>query len=182
MLPEQIQTDRLLLRPFTLADVADVHEYWSSDSNWERFNASVPQDFTQEDAEQFVNEMIGRDRETQPSWAVLGESVVKGVVSLVFEQSHRIAVIGYGIHADLRGRGLSAEAARGVIAHAFEAYPHLNRIRAHTNSENIASQRVLEKLRFIKEGTLRENQFVKGQYQDEAIFGLLRKDFEKDSV
>ena len=145
MLSEQIQTDRLLLRPFTLADVSSVYTYWSSDSSWERFNASVPQNFTREDARQFVSEMIDRDREIQPNWAILSENVVKGVVSLAFEQGHRIAVIGYGIHANLRGRGLSAEAARGVIEQAFETYAQLNRIRAHTNSKNIASQRVLEK-------------------------------------
>lgn len=67
--------------------------------------------------------MISRDREDQPSWAVLLEGRVVGVVSLTFEQNHRISVIGYGIHGDLKGRGISAEASSAVLKCAFDCYP-----------------------------------------------------------
>jgi RimJ/RimL family protein N-acetyltransferase len=36
--------------------------------------------------------------------------------------------------------------------------------------------RVLEKLGFSREGTLRKNQYIKGSFVDKAIYGLLRED------
>ncbi len=131
-------------------------------------------DFTLSDAQHFVEDMIARSRVDQPNWGIVHKSSLVGVVSLTFEQSYRVAVIGYGIHGRFRGRGLAAEAAGLVIEAAFRLYPQLHRIRAHTDAENFVSMRVLEKLGFLHEGTLRANQFVKGELRDEAIFGLLR--------
>ena len=99
MIPEQLATRRLALRGFTQADNRAVFDYWNSDPNWAQLNASVPADYTETDAESFVAELIARGRKTRPTWAVtLGERVV-GIVGLTFEQSHRVAVVGY------RGRG-----------------------------------------------------------------------------
>ncbi len=177
MLPHRLQTTNLMLRPFTANDADAVYAYWKSDPGWERYNASVPLDFTQFDAQRFVDEMCARSRVASPNWAIVHEGTAVGVVSLSFEQAHRVAVIGYGVHGDLRGHGLSAEAVREVLTKAFDAYPQLGKIRAHTNAENAASMRVLEKLGFSREGVLRSNQFVKGQFSDEAVFGLLREEW-----
>ena len=177
MIASNLSTAHLQLRPFSGEDTAAVLAYWQSDPGWERFNASVPSNFTENDVANFVTEMRERDREHRPHWAIVHEGSVIGIVVLTFEQGHRIAVIGYGIHAEFRGRGLSVEAASKVIKEAFVSYPKLSRIRAHTNAENKPSMRVLEKLGFAREGILRKNQFVKGRFVDEAIYGLLRDDW-----
>ena len=178
MIPTEFSTTHLSLRPFDPTDAGDVFAYWSSDPSWERFNASVPEDFTLADAEDFVERMRERDRRAAPNWALVNEGKVMGVVSLVFEENQQIAVLGYGIHSDLRGRGLTLEAVSAVIDLAFEHHGSLQRIRAHTDPENLASRRVLEKLGFTHEGTLRQNQFVKGRLVDEAIYGILRQEWQ----
>ena len=177
MIPEQLETAHLLLRPFAADDARAVLDYWQSDPGWERFNASVPRDFSGADAQRFVEEMRARSRADRPHWAIVHDGAVVGVVSLTFEQDHRIAVIGYGVHGGLKGRGFSTEAARKVIGAAFAACPQLQRIRAHTDAENVASIRVLDKLGFTREGVLRRNQFVKGELRDGAVFGLLRDEW-----
>ncbi len=177
MIASNLNTAHLQLRPFSAGDTAAVLSYWQSDPGWERFNASIPLHFTESDAAKFVAEMRGRDRGHCPNWAIVHEGSVVGVVSLTFEQDRRVAVIGYGVHADLRGRGLSVEAASKVIGEAFVSYSELVRIRAHTDAENKPSMRVLEKLAFEQEGILRQNQFVKGRFVDEVIYGLLREDW-----
>ncbi len=176
---DRFDTANLMLRPFTKEDASAVFAYWSSDSAWERFNATVPSNFTPYDAESFVAEMSARSRVDRPNWAVVHLGVVVGVVSLTFEHHFGIAVIGYGIHGDLRGRGFVVEAASTVIDQAFANYPQLEKIRAHTDWQNAPSRRVLEKLGFTHEGTLRSNQFIKGRFCDEAVFGLLRKEWIK---
>lgn len=174
MIPSKLNTAHLQLRPFSAGDAGAVLAYWKSDPAWEQFNASIPSGFVESDAAKFVADMGERDRGDRPNWAIVHEGSVVGVVSLTFEQDRRVAVIGYGVHGDLRGRGLSVEAASTVIREAFVCYPELMRIRAHTDAKNQSSMRVLEKLSFVQEGILRRNQFVKGRFVDEAIYGLLR--------
>ena len=97
--------------------------------------------------------MCNRDRRRSPSWAILHQGSVVGVVSLTFEQTDSVAVIGYGVHGALRGQGLSVEAVSAVIDQAFEHHKELEKIRAHTDAENRPSIRVLEKLGFAHEFT-----------------------------
>ena len=52
----------------------------------------------------------------------------------------------------------------------------LNRVQAETDTRNLASARVLEKLGFQREGTLREDCIVDGVVSDSWVFGLLRRD------
>ncbi len=88
--------------------------------------------------------------------------------------------IGYGIdEPELRGKGYAPESARLLIDYLFSTKP-LERIQATANSDNLASQHVLEKLGFVKEGTLRKNDFVKGRFVDTLIYSLLREEWEKE--
>ncbi len=148
MIPERLLTTNLMMRPFAEGDGPAVFDYWSSDPGWERFNESVPEGFTPEDANDFVAEMRSRNRSESPSWALVYDDVVVGVVSLTFSWGHQSATLGYGIHAELRGRSLCAEAAMKILSCAFAEYPDLHTIQAHTDSGNSRSIRVLRKLGF----------------------------------
>ena len=175
MLPEEIQTDRLALRPFSLTDAAAVFDY-SSDPAWGLYQ-SLPSPYTRPDADRFVAKLILRDREESPTWAMTLEGRVIGIVSVSFLSEHRIAVLGYGVHTLLWGKGFCVEATRAVLNASFRSYEQLKRLRAHIDARNLASIRVLEKLGFSHEGTLRSNQYERGTFVDEGIFGLLREDW-----
>jgi RimJ/RimL family protein N-acetyltransferase len=146
MIPDNIKAGNLTLRPFEETDAAAVYAYWKSDPGWEKYNASVPSGFTQRDASDFIEEMRSRDRMNQPTWAVVHKRIVVGVVSLSLDEEFHSALLGYGIHAELRGRGLTAESVRRVLDAAFAEYPNLRTIKARTDARNLASIRVLEKL------------------------------------
>ncbi|MGE0623204.1 MAG: GNAT family N-acetyltransferase [Pseudomonadales bacterium] len=180
MIPDCLETTNLSLRPFSLDDDEAVFNYWQSDPGWERYNASVPSNFTLDDARKFVREMCARSRDTSPNWAILHQGRVVGVVSLTFEQNDRFAVIGYGIHGGLSGRGFSTQAASKIVDEAFKRYPNLHKIRAHTDATNAPSIRVLEKLGFSREVTLQKSQLVKGRFVDEAVYSLFREDWRGD--
>jgi hypothetical protein len=57
----------------------------------------------------------------------------------------------------------------------------LNRIRAETDTRNGASARVLEKIGFVREGTLREDCVVNGDVSDSWVFGLIRREWRPQS-
>lgn len=53
----------------------------------------------------------------------------------------------------------------------------LNRVQSEADTRNAASARVLEKLGFLREGTLRENCIVDGEVSDSWVYGLLRREW-----
>ena len=57
----------------------------------------------------------------------------------------------------------------------------LNRVQAETDTRNAASARVLEKLGFVREGTLREDCVVNGDVSDSWVYGLIRREWRPSS-
>jgi RimJ/RimL family protein N-acetyltransferase len=175
-LPETIRTARLELRPFALSDGPAVFAY-SQDSDWAEYQQTIPS--SEREAERVVAEMLLRDWASQPAWAIARSGGVVGLVSLVFSAEHRIALLGYGIHKDHRGLGLTGEAIREVLTQAFAAYEQLTKVTANTDARNHSSSRLLEKLGFTHEGTLRSGGVTAtGELVDGAIYGLLRSEWQ----
>ena len=85
---------------------------------------------------------------------------------------HRSASLGYCLNRTARGQGHATEAAHAVLRWAFDTLD-LNRVQAETDTRNAASARVLEKLGFLREGTLRED----GDVSDSWVYGLLRREW-----
>lgn len=79
--------------------------------------------------------------------------------------------IGYGYARDAWGKGYATEAAAAVVRWAFEARG-LDSLVASTSPENRASQHVLEKLGFTRDGE------AEGQHGLGAFFRVTRANFE----
>lgn len=85
--------------------------------------------------------------------------------------------IGYAItDPSLRQRGYASEACSLLVEYLFRAYP-IERIGALVTPENEPSMRLLARLGFRHEGTLRRVLFFDGCWHDLAIFGLLREEW-----
>ncbi len=177
MLAEEIETKRLKLRPLSFDDVGAVFAF-AADPDWGRYEL-VPSPYTHATAEQFVARAILADRAVRPSWAVSLDGEMIGSVSFGSESDWKIAALGYGLNKAYWGKGLAAEAVSAVLRQAFAGYEQLRRIRAHTDSRNSRSIGLLRRLGFTQEGTLRANQLNKGEFVDEAIFGLLREEWTR---
>ena len=61
---------------------------------------------------------------------------------------------------------------------AFEHYD-LHRVYGRLEPRNAASARVLEKLGMRREAQLIENEWVKGEWQSEAIYALLAREWRE---
>ncbi|MDE3001585.1 MAG: GNAT family protein [Gemmatimonadota bacterium] len=177
MLPEVIETDRLRLRPFSLEDVEDVLSY-ASDPEWARHLGPVPQPYTRADAEGFLANQLSQDRTIRASWAIEYARSAVGGVNIGFDLENRVGTIGYSIARVLWGRGLVTEAAGAVIDASFAADPDLNRIQATTHEQNAGSLRVMEKLGMVREGLLRQDQYLRGKFRNTVWCGLLRCEWE----
>ncbi|KAJ1417063.1 GNAT domain [Sesbania bispinosa] len=86
------------------------------------------------------------------------------------------AEISYAIAAKYWGQGICTKAVKMAVSQVFKDFPDLIRIQAFVAAENKASQRVLEKAGFLREGILRKYSYVKGIIKDVAIFSILSED------
>lgn len=88
------------------------------------------------------------------------------------------AELGYWIRTDRWGRGYATEAGWAILTYGFETLG-LHKVRADVAVGNTASARVLEKLGFVLEGTLREDRPIGGVFHDHWRFGLLEREFNE---
>lgn len=177
MLQDVIETERLILRPYSLDDVDDVLSY-ASDSEWARYLGPVPQPYTRADAEGFLASQLSQDRTKRASWAIEYAGSAVGGVNIGLDLKNRVGTIGYSIARRLWGKGLATEAAGAVVDASFSACPKLNRIQATTDERNVGSIRVMEKLGMVQEGFLRQDQHVRGEFRNTVWCGLLRCEWE----
>ncbi|AIE87666.1 GCN5-related N-acetyltransferase [Fimbriimonas ginsengisoli Gsoil 348] len=91
---------------------------------------------------------------------------------------YRSAKIGYCFDEAAWGNGFATEAAGTLLQWAFDTLD-LNRVQSETDTRNAGSSRVLEKLGFIREGTLREDCIVDGEVSDSWVYGLLRRGWKR---
>ncbi|KAH6778419.1 Acyl-CoA N-acyltransferases superfamily protein [Perilla frutescens var. frutescens] len=87
--------------------------------------------------------------------------------------------MGYAIAVEYWGKGITTRAVKMAAPLVFAAFPELVRLQAFTDVENKASQRVLEKAGFSKEGLLRKFLYLKGSILDVVVFSLLKTDSVK---
>jgi ribosomal-protein-alanine N-acetyltransferase len=84
--------------------------------------------------------------------------------------------VGFALAAELQGNGYINEALSAVLSWGF-AFLGLNRIDAQVHVNNSRSLRVLDRLKFVNEGRLRQFCFWDGQYHDMFQYSLLRADW-----
>jgi len=89
---------------------------------------------------------------------------------------HRRAEIGYKLARAYWRQGVMTEAMTAVLEYGF-ASMGLNRVEALVDPRNVASDGLLSKLGFVREGLLREYEFERGAYVNLYMASLLRRDW-----
>jgi RimJ/RimL family protein N-acetyltransferase len=93
----------------------------------------------------------------------------------------RCPMIGIWVRPGHRGRGLGSAAQRR-LAELFFTHTTANRVEAHTDVENVAEQRALERAGFVREGITRGAQWRDGAYRDGVLYAVLRADLRRTIV
>ena len=173
-----LETARLILRPFTLADAPDVQRH-VSDRDIAAMTLSIPHPYPEDGAEQWIGSLPARyDDGLFAGFAIIDResSALAGSISLTPEPAHGRAELGYWIAKQFWGRGYATEASRAIIAFGFESLG-LNKIHAAVFIKNPASDRVIRKVGMKWEGRLREHDLKWGVYEDIDVYGMLRAEY-----
>ena len=174
-------TPRLMLRPFRRRDTAAVHE---------AVRASLPElaeylpwavNYQRSVTSQFVRDSIG-------AWASgrAFDFTIRslddgdrhlGNVSVWFtSRANRIGEVGYWVRSDATGDGVGTEATAQALRIAFEEL-NMHRVTTRIAVGNIASERIVQKLGLLKEGTLRDEVKVGSRWLDHTVWGILDREW-----
>lgn len=170
-----LETERLTLRPFTLADAADVQRL-AGDPAIADTTLTIPHPYPDGAAEEWIG--------THQAQFERGEGIVfavtlretgelAGAISLLdINAQHRNAEMGYWIGKPYWNQGYATEAAKALIAYGFETLG-LHKVYAHHLVRNPASGRVMQKAGMAYEGTLRQHVRKQLVYEDIRMYGIL---------
>jgi ribosomal-protein-alanine N-acetyltransferase len=89
--------------------------------------------------------------------------------------------IGYALIPTERGKGYCTEAAKIMVDYLFMS-KDIIRIQAATSLENKASQKVMEKAGFQREGTIRKGMFAWGNWVDLYLYSILREEWKEPKI
>jgi ribosomal-protein-alanine N-acetyltransferase len=180
--PPTLATARLVVRPFDEADAGPLFPL-AANPKVTRYTL-WPAHQTIDDTLVFVREYArSRYAEGVPEPMAVCPTAdpdrkpVGAVGAFWASQPHRTMELGYWIGEPYWGMGYTAEACAAVLDHAFRTYAPV-RIQARVIAGNAASERVLAKLGFRYEGTLRASLVRRGTVEDVAFFSRLKSEWE----
>lgn len=178
----RLESDRLILQKFSRRDastlddairvsLADLHQWLP----WARM------DYTTVDTTSFIRDSIQAWKEDR-AWdysirmkADPGTHV--GNISMwTVSKLGKIAEIGYWVRTDRTSNGVCTEAVDRLLDEAFGAMGYHKAV-LRIAVGNDASDRVAEKLGFTREGTLREELLIRGNWVDHSLWSLLDREY-----
>jgi RimJ/RimL family protein N-acetyltransferase len=172
-----LETERLLLRRFTDADLPSLLAYLNDPlvaryQTWESYT------------EQEAKEVIENKKTLNPfvpgEWFTFAVELKEtatliGHVALKLQDREQ-AEIGFTFARAHQGRGLACEAATRVLDYVFDEL-ELHRVIAITDCENEKSAALLSRLGMRREGHFIQNIWFKGKWGDEFSYAILREEW-----
>ena len=168
------------IRKWELSDAKDLAAALSNKKVQDNLRDGLPYPYTEQDGKEFISAMLSADENETFAFAITVDNMVIGSIS-IFRQGniHRqTAELGYYIAEEYWGKGIMTEAVKQICEYVF-ANSDIIRIYAEPFAYNIASCRVLEKVGFQYEGTLRSNAVKNGKVIDMEMYSLLKAEIKE---
>jgi ribosomal-protein-serine acetyltransferase len=177
-----LETGRLVLQRFSRRDAVTLDD--AIRASLPDLNQWLPwarMDYTTGDTSAFIRESMLAWREDR-AWDYsirLREDPDRhvGNVSLwTVSKLGKITEIGYWIRSDETGKGICTEAVDRILREAFDALGYHKAV-LRIAVGNDASDRVAQKLGFTREGVLREELLIRGNWVDHSHWSLLDREY-----
>lgn len=176
---QPIDTARLRLRLFCREDVVPFHAYRADPTvakyqGWSDYTIEEAREFVERQSQQVPGRLgVGAQIaiEQRSSGAMIGDVFLYTPE----DEAHR-AQIGYTLQPKAQGRGYATEAVRALLHYVFETLEK-NRVTAATDAENERSIALLERVGMRREAHFVETVWERGQWCDEFIYAMLRREW-----
>jgi RimJ/RimL family protein N-acetyltransferase len=171
-----LQRNGVTIRPLQLEDLDKLYE-WHQDAEIDAWAGWGPR----MSRARFLHRYEEVVREPPEDFVLFGVEYGDGLVGYIelaeISRISRRAAIGFVIgEKDVRRHGVATNAVVLMLDYGF-SLEDLERIYAEVYPFNQASVRLLEKVGFQHEGTLRRHEVHQGARTDLAVYGILRDEF-----
>lgn len=169
----ELTSGDIKLRRFRKSDSIRLVELANNENISRNLRDGFPHPYTLQNAEEFIRRYIDIDPITIFAIDYKGEYV--GNIGLVKGNDvyRKSAEVGYFIGEEYWNKGIVTTALKLITDYGFR---NLDIVRIHTGvyEHNLASQRVLEKCGYVKEGVFQKAVFKQEKYWNEVRYAKLR--------
>lgn len=133
---------------------------------------------TIENFKQYITETKKRAAgKTDFGYAIIIDKNIVGRIGMHnINWQNKTGEIGYWLADGLQGRGIVTKCCMALINHGFTVL-ELNRIEIKCGTGNKKSRAIAEKLKFKKEGTLQQAEFLNGKFIDLYLYAMLKHEW-----
>ena len=173
-----LEGNNINLRAMELDDISLIHEWLNNIEFQGRYTPLIQR------SKEEMKMRFGEISEDQKLFIIEKKDGTKiGIIFyfIIKGGPYNLLEIGYYMIFSERKQGYCTEAVKLFVDFLF-LLQAIERIQATTDSRNKASQRVLEKAGFTKEGIIRKALFMKGDWVDISLFSILREDWKEPKV
>lgn len=177
---KHLQSERIILRPLLMQDARDMFSY-RSDAEISRFQSWQPETIV--DVEEFINTRIVSEPDLPDTWlqlAILKKNPdeLLGDCGLHFLKNEpRQVEIGITLKREYQGCGYATETLALVFKYVFDDLKK-HRIVASVDPENLASIRLLERMKMRKEAHFIESIRSKDRWCDDLVYAILAREWK----
>lgn len=174
-----METERLILRPFTAADVKVAYQNWTSDDKVTKY-LRWPTHKDESTTEWVINDWIkSYEQPNFYQWAIVLKDINEPIGTIGVVDSNEdldIVHIGYCIGSKWWRLGITSEAFQSIIPYLFNEVG-VNRIESQHDPNNPNSGKVMMKCDLKYEGTLRQADSSNQGIVDACMYSLLRSEY-----
>ena len=164
------------IRKWKLSDVSDLALALSNKKIQDNLRDGLAYPYTKQNATEYIQAMLSADENKIFAIAITIDNKVIGSISIFRQENihRRTGELGYYIAENYWNKGIMTEAVKQICEYVFN-HSDIIRIYAEPFAYNLASCRVLEKVGFQLEGTLKNNAVKNGKIIDMKLYALLKE-------
>lgn len=171
-----LETSRLILRKILPEDAHGIFAIYSSSEAMKYFG-KIPYSSICEADEMILKVTKAYEDKEGIRWGITLKSSDELIGSGGFwklMKPHVRAEIGYDLNPSYWQKGIMSEAVNAMVEFGFDKM-NLHTIEANIDPANTASEKLLLKAGFKKEGHISESYFFNGSFTDTGLYSLIRK-------
>ncbi|UCE01895.1 MAG: GNAT family N-acetyltransferase [Candidatus Latescibacterota bacterium] len=173
----KIQIGAWQIRSYEARDLDALLEHANNRKVSMHLREAFPYPYTHADARHWLQLALSQ-RDVETHFAIAKRRELIGGIGFQPQEDvyRKSAEIGYWLAEPYWGQGIATVAVRAMTEYAFRHFD-LARLYANVFEGNPASERVLEKVGYVYEGTMRQAVFKENRLRDQKIYAILRADF-----
>lgn len=170
-----LETEQLLLRPFSIEDAEAMFAYTSQPKSFRFLRGDAHR--TIDETRQFLEKKVAAcEGHSDFIWGIClkKSNTLIGTCRLFnLHLTDLRGEVSYLIAPTVQGCGIASEAVGRVIQYAFEELG-LMRVQARCVVNNFGSERVMQKCGMQLEGVLRRSAYIHGAFHDYKLYAIIR--------